>query len=316
MSDLALVTGGAGFLGSHLCDRLLSDGYRVLCLDNFATGEASNVRHLEGNAAFELIDHDITQPYTPAEAPAIVFHLASPASPPAYNRLQVETLEVGSVGTKNALEIARGADARFLFASTSEVYGNPEITPQPESYNGNVSCTGTRSVYDEAKRYGEALVSAYRRLYGMETRIVRIFNTYGPRLQANDGRAVSNFIKQALAGEPLTVYGDGSHTRSFCYVSDLIDGIVALALSDYADPVNIGNPEERTMLEIAQAVQQIAGAAPDVEFLPLPDDDPVRRCPDITVAREVLGWEPKVSFEQGVQETIDWFHGAPATTAA
>ena len=317
MSDLILVTGGAGFLGSHLCDRLLDDGYRVLCLDNFATGDSTNVSHLDANHSFSLVDHDITRPFEPDERPAAVFHLASPASPPAYYRLPVETLEVGSIGTKNALEIARRTGARFLFTSTSEVYGDPDVSPQPETYNGNVSCTGPRSVYDEAKRYGEALVMAYRRLYGMQTRIVRIFNTYGPRLQADDGRAISNFIKQSLAGTPLTVYGDGSQTRSFCYVSDQIDGIVALASSDYAEPVNIGNPDERTILDIARTIQAMTGTDSPLEFQPLPQDDPLQRCPDITRAREILGWQPTVSLEQGVGETIRWFEAqAPATTAA
>ena len=315
MSDLAIVTGGAGFLGSHLCDRLLADGYRVLCLDNFATGGRDNVAHLAENAGFEVVDHDITHPFTPDERPAAVFHLASPASPPAYYRLPVETLEVGSIGTRNALDMARDAGARFLFTSTSEVYGDPEVSPQPETYNGNVSCTGPRSVYDEAKRYGEALVMAYRRLYGMETRIVRIFNTYGPRLQPDDGRAVSNFIRQALAGDPLTVYGDGSQTRSFCYVSDLIEGIVALANSDCADPVNIGNPDERTILEIAETVRRMTGTTSPIEFHPLPQDDPLQRCPDISRAAAVLGWKPNVSLEEGVETTIQWFAGA-ATTAA
>ncbi len=316
MSDLALVTGGAGFLGSHLCDRLLVEGYRVLCVDNFATGGRSNVAHLDDNPSFELLDHDITKPFTPEERPAVVFHLASPASPPAYYRLPIETLEVGSIGTKNALEVARQTGARFLLTSTSEVYGDPEITPQPETYNGNVSCTGPRSVYDEAKRYAEALVTAYRRLYGMETRTVRIFNTYGPRLQPDDGRAISNFIKQALSGEPLTVYGDGSQTRSFCYVSDLIEGILALARSDFAEPVNIGNPDERTILDIAHTVQRLTGTDSPIEFHPLPQDDPMQRCPDINRARTILGWEPSVSLEDGVEKTIRWFSSSTAASTA
>ncbi len=316
MSELAIVTGGAGFLGSHMCDRLLAEGYRVLCLDNFATGVGDNATHLADNPAFTVLDHDITQPFVPDEQPTLVFHMASPASPPAYYRLPLETLEVGSIGTRNALEIARQADARFLFTSTSEVYGDPQISPQPETYNGNVSCTGPRSVYDEAKRYGEAMVMAYRRLYGMQTRIVRIFNTYGPRLQADDGRAISNFIRQALAGQPLTVYGDGSQTRSFCYVSDQIEGILALAKSDYAEPVNIGNPDERTILEIAQIVQKMTGTSSQIEFQPLPHDDPLQRCPDITRARQILGWQPTVSLEYGVEATIRWFSEMGATAAA
>ena len=316
MSDLAIVTGGAGFLGSHLCDRLLGEGYRVLCLDNFVTGGPGNVAHLADNAAFALVDHDITVPYRAPEAPAFVFHLASAASPSAYLRLPVETLEVGSLGTKHALEIAKEAGARFVFASTSEVYGDPEITPQPETYNGNVSCTGPRSVYDEAKRYGEALVTAYRRLYGLQTRTARIFNTFGPRLRADDGRVVPNFIKQAMAGNPLTVYGDGSQTRSFCYVSDLIDGILALARSDYAEPVNLGNPDERSILDIARTIQRITGSTSSIIFSPTPEDDPVQRCPDITRAREILGWAPKVTFERGVEDTVRWLKGARTTRVA
>ena len=307
MSSFALVTGGAGFVGSHLCDRLLADGYRVLCIDNLSTGSAGNVAHLDGNAKFTLVDHDITKPYLPPEAPDVVFHLASPASPPAYLRMPIETLEVGSVGTRNALEIARMAGARFLFTSTSEVYGDPEISPQPETYNGNVNCTGPRSVYDEAKRYGEALVSAYQRSFGVDTKIARIFNAYGPRLHGHDGRVVPNFIRQALAGEPLTVYGDGSQTRSFCYVSDLIDGLIALANSDCSAPVNLGHPHERTIIEIVEAVRSLTNTTSRVEFLPLPGDDPLQRCPDITRARELLGWEPKVPLEEGVAKTIAWF---------
>jgi len=316
MKELALVTGGAGFLGSHLCDRLLAEGYRVLCLDNFATGDAANVAHLSDNADFELVDHDITEPYLEAEPPAIVFHLASPASPPAYLSLPIETLEVGSAGTKNALEIARRAGALFLITSTSEVYGDPEVSPQPETYRGSVSTTGPRSVYDESKRYAEALVMAYHRTHGVDTRIVRIFNTFGPRLKPEDGRAVSNFIKQALEGEPLTVYGDGSQTRSFCYVDDQIDGILLLARSDYRLPVNIGNPDERTILEVAELVKQKTGSDSPIVFEPLPEDDPLQRRPDLTLAAEVLGWQPRVPFEEGLDATIEWFRSLRAATAA
>ncbi len=294
-------------MGSHLCDRLLGSGHRVLCLDNFITGNRENVAHLLDEPDFTFVEHDIIGPFEAPEPPAFVFHLASPASPPAYLRWPIETLEVGSVGTKNALEIARRAGARFLFTSTSEIYGDPEVSPQPERYRGSVSCTGPRSVYDEAKRYGEALVTAYRRHHDVDTRIVRIFNTFGPRLKPEDGRAVSNFIKQALAGEPLTIYGDGSQTRSFCYVSDLIDGLVALMESDHAEPVNIGSPDERTILEIAELILAKTGSTSTIEFHPLPEDDPLQRKPDISLARDVLGWAPQVSLEDGLDLTLDWF---------
>ncbi|HVM35646.1 MAG TPA: UDP-glucuronic acid decarboxylase family protein [Actinomycetota bacterium] len=307
MTDTALVIGGSGFLGSHLCDRLIDEGARVVCLDNFLTGAYDNIRHLIDHRAFRLVEHDIREPYAADEPLAFVFHLASPASPPAYMRYPIETLEVGSIGTKNALEIARRAEARFLFTSTSEVYGDPEVSPQPESYRGNVSTTGPRSVYDEAKRYGEALVTAYRRSYGLETRIVRIFNTYGPRLHPNDGRAVSNFITQALRNEPITVYGDGSQTRSFCYVSDQVEGIVAVARGGYAEPINIGNPDERTILEIAEIIRDKTKTSSDIRFEALPEDDPLQRRPDVSLARRVLGWEPRVSFDEGIDETLRWF---------
>jgi len=307
MTRLVMVTGGAGFLGSQLCDRLLERGDRVLCLDNLVTGDKANISHLLDRDDFAFVEHDIIQPYAPTESPAEVWHLASPASPPAYMRLPIETLEVGSVGTKNALEIARRAEARFLFTSTSEIYGDPEISPQPESYRGSVSCIGPRSVYDEAKRYGEAMVMAYRRYHDVDTRIVRIFNTFGPRLKPEDGRAVSNFTKQALAGEPLTIYGDGSQTRSFCYVSDLIEGLLALMASDHPDPVNIGSTDERTILEVAKLVLERTGSQSPIDFHPLPEDDPLQRRPDISLAREVLGWSPRVSFEEGLDRTVDWF---------
>jgi dTDP-glucose 4,6-dehydratase len=313
MSDLALVTGGAGFLGSHLCDKLLGAGHRVLCLDNFVTGDRANIAHLAAHEDFTFVEHDIIEPFEAPEPPSEVFHLASPASPPAYLRLPIETLEVGSIGTKNALEIARRAGARILFTSTSEIYGDPEISPQPESYRGSVSCTGPRSVYDEAKRYGEALVMAYRRHFDVDTRIVRIFNTFGPRLKPEDGRAVSNFTKQALAGEPLTIYGDGSQTRSFCYVSDLIDGLLALMASDHPDPVNIGSTDERTILEVAKLVLERTESDSSLEFHPLPEDDPLQRRPDISLAKEVLGWAPQVPFEEGLDLTVDWFRSLSGT---
>lgn len=309
MTRSVMVTGGAGFLGSHLCDRLIAAGDRVLCLDNLVTGDEANIAHLLGRDDFIFVKHDIIDPYEPDEPPSEIYHLASPASPPAYLRLPIETLEVGSIGTKNALEIARRAGARLLFSSTSEIYGDPEVSPQPETYRGSVSCTGPRSVYDEAKRYGEALVMAYRRHHGVDTRIVRIFNTFGPRLKPEDGRAVSNFIKQALAGEPLTIYGDGSQTRSFCYVSDLIEGLVALMASNHPEPVNIGNTDERSILEMAKLVLERTGSASPIEFHPLPEDDPLQRRPDISLAGEVLGWAPQVPFEEGLDRTIEWFRG-------
>ena len=307
MTRLVMVTGGAGFLGSHLCDRVLAAGDRVLCLDNLLTGDKANIEHLLERDDFTFVEHDIIEPYDPPEAPDEVWHMASPASPPAYLRHPIATLEVGSVGTKNALEIARRAGARFLFTSTSEVYGDPEISPQPESYRGSVSCTGPRSVYDEAKRYGEALVMAYRRHHDVDTRIVRIFNTFGPRLKPEDGRAVSNFVKQALAGDPLTIYGDGSQTRSFCYVSDLIDGLLALMAGDHPGPMNIGSTDERTILEVAKLVLERTGSHSRIETHPLPEDDPLQRRPDISLAREVLGWSPTVPFEAGLDRTVEWF---------
>ena len=279
----------------------------MLCVDDFSTGVVDNIAPLLRRADFRLVHHDITQPIALEERPAAVFHLASPASPPVYFRRTVETLEVGSAGTRSALEVARAAGALFVFASTSEVYGNPEVSPQPETYNGNVDCTGPRSVYDEAKRYGEALVMAYHRRYGLPTRIARIFNTYGPRVQADDGRVISNFIVQALTAQPLTVFGDGSQTRSFCYVTDLIDGILALAARDYVDPVNLGNPDERTILELARLVQSLTGTDAPIAYAPGYADDPLRRCPDISRARGILAWEPTVTLEDGLDETIRWF---------
>lgn len=304
---VALVTGGAGFLGSHLCERLLSDGYDVICVDNLITGELSNVTRLQDHPGFELVSHDVRLPYQPPAAPSLVLHLASPASPPAYLAHPIETLEVGSVGTKNALEVARAAGATFLLASTSEVYGDPEVRPQPESYRGSVSSTGPRSVYDEAKRYAEAITMAYHRYFGVDTRIARIFNTYGPFLKPGDGRAIPNFISQALAGAPLTVYGDGSQTRSFCYVSDLIDGLIALVRSDHHDPVNLGNPDERSIRDLAELIVERTGSSSTIEFRPLPEDDPTVRCPDISVARRVLGWQPVVPFSEGLDLTLEWF---------
>jgi dTDP-glucose 4,6-dehydratase len=299
----AVVTGGAGFLGSHLCDYLIADGYRVICVDNLETGSLQNVEHLRSDA-FTFINHDVTEHLDVDEPVDFVFHLASPASPIDYLRLPLQTLKVGSYGTHNALGLAKFSRARFLLASTSEVYGDPAIHPQPETYWGNVNPIGPRGVYDEAKRYAEALTMAYHRQQGVDTCIVRIFNTYGSRMRPNDGRAIPTFLRQALAGEPLTVFGDGSQTRSFCYVDDLIRGIVLLAKSGEHLPVNIGNPQELTLLELAQTVVRVTGSKSDIVFEALPVDDPQVRQPDITRARQLLGWEPQVDLEDGLRRVL------------
>ena len=299
----ALVTGGAGFLGSHLCDRLLEDGYRVICVDNLETGSLQNVEHLRGDS-FLFINHDITEHLEVDEPIDFVYHLASPASPIDYLRLPLQTLKVGSHGTHNALGLAKWKRARFLIASTSEVYGDPLVHPQPETYWGNVNPIGPRGVYDEAKRYAEALTMAYHRQQGVDTCIVRIFNTYGPRMRPHDGRAIPTFIRQAQAKEPLTVFGDGSQTRSFCYVDDLVRGLIALAGSGEHLPVNIGNPAEYTLLELAQKVLEATGASSEIVFEALPVDDPKVRQPDITRARQLLGWEPQVSLEDGLRRML------------
>jgi dTDP-glucose 4,6-dehydratase len=299
----ALVTGGAGFLGSHLCDRLVEDGYRVICVDNLETGSLQNVEHLRGDQ-FLFINHDITHHLDAAEPIDVIYHLASPASPIDYLRLPLQTLKVGSHGTQNALGLAKWKRARFLLASTSEVYGDPLIHPQPETYWGNVNPIGPRGVYDEAKRYAEALTMAYHRQQGVDTCIVRIFNTYGPRMRPHDGRAIPTFVRQAQANEPLTVFGDGSQTRSFCYVDDLIRGLIALAGSGEHLPVNIGNPAEYTLLELAKKVVEATGSASEIVFEALPVDDPKVRQPDITRARQLLGWEPQVSLEEGLRRLL------------
>ena len=301
-----LLTGAAGFLGSHLADRLLADGHSVLGVDNFATGNAKNLEHLAREPRFSLEEHDICRPFD-FGAVGFVYNFASPASPVNYHRLGIETLDVGSSGTRNALEVAKRHAAGFLHASTSECYGDPQVHPQTEEYWGNVNPIGPRSVYDEAKRFSEALVTAYRRYYNTDTRLVRIFNTYGPRLGRDDGRVISNLLVQALRGEPLTVYGDGSQTRSFCYVSDEIDGIVRLAQSDVHTPVNIGNPTEWTILECAETIRRVTGSRSPIVFEPLPQDDPLQRKPDITKARELLGWEPKVALEEGLRLSMGYF---------
>jgi dTDP-glucose 4,6-dehydratase len=299
----AVVTGGAGFLGSHLCDSLARDGYRVICVDNLETGSLQNVEHLRGDE-FVFLNHDITNHIAIDEPVDAIYHLASPASPIDYLRLPLQTLKVGSLGTHNALGLAKWKRARFLLASTSEVYGDPLIHPQPETYWGNVNPIGPRGVYDEAKRYAEALTMAYHRQQGVDTCIVRIFNTYGPRMRPHDGRAIPTFIRQALANEPLTVFGDGSQTRSFCYVDDLINGLKALAQSGEHLPVNIGNPAEYTLLELAQKVVEATGATSEIVFEALPVDDPKVRQPDITRARQLLGWEPQVSLEDGLRRIL------------
>jgi dTDP-glucose 4,6-dehydratase len=299
----AVVTGGAGFLGSHLCDALVRDGSRVICVDNLETGSLQNVEHLRGDQ-FMFVNHDITR-HLEVEGPVdVVFHLASPASPIDYLRLPLQTLKVGSHGTHNALGLAKWKRARFLLASTSEVYGDPLIHPQPETYWGNVNPIGPRGVYDEAKRYAEALTMAYHRQQGVDTCIVRIFNTYGPRMRPHDGRAVPTFLRQALANEPLTVFGDGSQTRSFCYVDDLIRGLIALSQSGEHLPVNIGNPAEYTLLELAQKVAEVTGTKSEIVFEALPVDDPKVRQPDITRARQLLGWEPQVGLEEGLRRML------------
>ena len=301
-----LITGAAGFLGSHLTDRLLAEGHSVLGVDNLSTGNLGNIAHLAGNSRFAFLQQDICQPFDPGPVD-FVFNMASPASPPEYLRLAIETLNVGSVGTENMLKIAEKYSAGFLHASTSECYGDPLEHPQPESYWGNVNPVGPRSVYDEAKRFSESLTMAYHRYRGVNTHLVRIFNTYGPRLHPGDGRVISNFVMQALRNEPLTVYGNGEQTRSFCYVSDLIDGIVRLAWSDEHMPTNIGNPGEFTILECAQAILEVTGSKSELIFKPLPQDDPTRRRPNIAKAKAVLGWEPKISLRDGLNLSLDYF---------
>jgi dTDP-glucose 4,6-dehydratase len=302
-----LITGAAGFLGSHLTDRFLADGHSVVGLDNFVTGHRDNVAHLAGEPRFELIEHDISSPTVIGGSLDGVLHFASPASPIDYLELPIETLDVGSLGTRNALEIARGAGARFVMASTSEVYGDPLVHPQREDYWGNVNPVGPRGVYDEAKRFSEALTMAFHTFHGLDTRIVRIFNTYGPRMRPRDGRVVSNFIVQALCGEPLTVYGDGSQTRSFCYVSDEVEGIYRLFMAGDHQPTNIGNPEEYTVRQLAELVVDLTGSRSPIVHEPLPTDDPKLRQPDITRARRMLGWEPTVTVRDGLARTIEYF---------
>ena len=313
----ALVTGGAGFIGSHLCERLLlEEGYGVVCMDNLRTGSPENVAHLHKDPDFEYVDHDVT---TYIDLPGRldeVYHFASPASPADFERIPIPILKVGALGTYNALGLAKAKGARLMLASTSEVYGDPLVHPQPEGYWGNVNPIGIRGVYDEAKRYAESITMAYHRHHGVDTRIVRIFNTYGPRMRADDGRMVPNFIRQALGGEPLTVYGEGTQTRSVQYVDDLVEGVFRLMGSPETRPVNVGNPNERTVREIAELVIEVSGSGSELVHAPLPEDDPKRRCPDITRAGEVLGWEPSVSAGEGLRKTLDWFAGGNSVPGA
>jgi dTDP-glucose 4,6-dehydratase len=302
-----LVTGGAGFLGSHLCDRLLAEGHHVVCLDNFITGDEVNISHLMGNPNFTFVKYDVTNYLFIDGTVDFIFHFASPASPIDYLKVPIQTLKVGSLGTHKALGLAKAKGARFFLASTSEVYGDPLIHPQKEDYWGNVNPVGPRGVYDEAKRFSEAMTMAYHRYHGVETRIIRIFNTYGERMRLNDGRAIPAFMSQALRNEDVTVFGDGSQTRSVCYVSDLIDGIYRLMMSECADPVNVGNPEEVTMLELAEEIIKLIGSRSKIIFQDLPQDDPKVRQPDITKAKELLGWEPKVPRHEGLLKTMKYF---------
>ena len=306
-----LVTGGAGFLGSHLCDRLLQEGHAVICMDNLLTGSLDNIAHLFGREDFRFVKQDVTE-YLYLEGPLdYLLHFASPASPVDYLRYPIQTLKVGSLGTHKALGLAKAKGARFLLASTSEVYGDPQIHPQPESYWGHVNPVGPRGVYDEAKRFAEALTMAYHRAHGVDTRIVRIFNTYGPRMRPHDGRVVSNFLVQALAGQPLTIYGTGQQTRSFCYVTDLVDGLVRLLLSSEVDPVNLGNPTEWTIRDLVTTIETLLGRSLPVTVHPLPTDDPQVRQPDITRARTLLGWAPTVDLAAGLRETLGYFQQHP-----
>ncbi len=303
----SLVTGGAGFLGSHLCERLLAEGHEVVAMDNLVTGNQRNIEHLRELDDFSFVHHDVSARIDVEGELDYILHFASPASPIDYLELPIQTLKVGALGTHNCLGLAKAKKATFLLASTSEVYGDPQVNPQPESYWGNVNPIGPRGVYDEAKRFAEAITMAYHRYHGVETRIVRIFNTYGPRMRANDGRVVPAFICEALDGKELSVFGDGSQTRSFCYVSDLIEGIYRLLMSDESDPVNIGNPHEMSIKEFAKEVLALTGAKSDLTYQPLPENDPKVRRPDITRAKKILGWEPEVSIDEGLATTIEWF---------
>ena len=310
-----LITGGAGFIGSHLCDRLIAEGHYVVCVDNLITASDSNIAHLITHSAFQFVRHDITKPLELPEPVELILHFASPASPIDYLKFPIQTLKVGSLGTLNALGIAKAKRAKFVLASTSEVYGDPQVHPQTEDYWGHVSPIGPRGVYDEAKRFAEALTMAYHREHRVDTRIVRIFNTYGPRMRAQDGRAIPAFITQALRGEPLTVFGDGRQTRSFCYIDDLVEGIVRLTRADYHDPVNLGNPEEHTILTLAQRIIALTNSRSQMVFRPLPQDDPKQRRPDLSKAEVLLQWRPRVPLAEGLSKTITWFRAHHAAVA-
>jgi dTDP-glucose 4,6-dehydratase len=309
MKKTVLITGAAGFLGSHLCDRFINEGYKVIAMDNLITGDLKNIEHLFKLEAFEYYHHDVTKfVHVPGKVDYIL-HFASPASPIDYLKIPIQTLKVGSLGTHNLLGLAKEKKARMLIASTSEVYGDPQVHPQSEEYYGNVNTIGPRGVYDEAKRFQESITMAYHRFHGLETRIARIFNTYGPRMRLNDGRVIPAFIGQALRGEDLTVFGDGMQTRSFCYVDDQVDGLYRLLLSDYTLPVNIGNPEEITILDFAKEIIKLTGTSQKIVFKPLPQDDPLQREPDISKAQQILGWEPKVQRDEGMKKTFEYFKG-------
>lgn len=307
MAKTALITGGAGFLGSHLCDRFLKEGYKVICMDNLITGTLSNISHLEKNPDFKFIKHDISKYIEVKENIDTILHFASPASPVDYLNYPIQTLKVGSLGTHNALGVVKEKKAKFLLASTSEIYGDPKVHPQPESYYGHVNCIGPRGVYDESKRFAEAITMAYHKTHGLDTHIVRIFNTYGPRMRKKDGRAIPNFISQVLKNEPITVYGKGSQTRSFCFVSDLIEGIYRLSQSDVHDPVNLGNPSEMKIIDLARLITRLTKGKSKIIYKDLPKDDPKVRQPDITKAKKILKWEPSIKLEEGLKETIEWF---------
>ena len=313
-----LITGGAGFLGSHLCDRLIEEGHSVICMDNLITGDTENIEHLFelGQDRFRFVEYDVTDYLHVNGELDYVLHFASPAAPDDYLQYPIQTLKVGALGTHKALGLAKAKDARLLIASTSEVYGDPQVHPQPEDYWGNVNPVGKRGVYDEAKRFGEALTMAYHRYHGVETRIARIFNTYGPRMRVDDGRALPNFMSQALRGDPLTVYGDGSQTRAFCYVDDLVEGLYRLLMSDTTDPVNIGNPDEITIKEFAKEIIEVTGADSEITYEPLPSDDPQVRQPDISRAREELGWTPEVDRREGLRRTLEYFRAEVEATTA
>ena len=305
--DNVLVTGGAGFIGSHLCDFLIGKGFRAICMDNLITGNADNIKHLEKNRNFRFINHDISKHIKIDDDLGFVLHFASPASPEDYQKIPIQTLKAGSLGTHNTLGLALAKKAKYLLASTSEVYGDPLVNPQPESYWGNVNPVGVRGCYDESKRFAEALTMAYHRIHKLDTKIARIFNTYGPRMRKNDGRVVPNFINQALSGNPITVYGDGNQTRSFCYVDDLIEGVYKLMLSSLNEPVNLGNPHEHTILEFAELIKKLTMSKSKITFKKLPIDDPRVRCPDISLAKSKLKWEPRTRLSDGLAKTIDFF---------